>query len=41
MDGYCSLELRFHILAQVDFEDAVDVLEFDILLDSHQHFQVE
>ncbi|MFW0766232.1 type VI secretion system baseplate subunit TssE [Trabulsiella odontotermitis] len=40
-DGYSPLELRFHIMAQVDFEDAVDVLEFDILLDSHQHFQVE
>ncbi|WP_054178834.1 type VI secretion system baseplate subunit TssE [Trabulsiella odontotermitis] len=40
-DGYSPLELRFHIMAQVDFEDAVDVLEFDILLDSHQRFQVE
>ncbi|KNC91337.1 type VI secretion system baseplate subunit TssE [Trabulsiella odontotermitis] len=40
-DGYSPLELRFHIMAQVGFDEAVDVLEFDILLDSHQHFQVE
>lgn len=40
-DGYSPLELRFHIVAQVNFADAADVLEFDILLDSHQHYQVE
>lgn len=40
-DGYSPLELRFHIVAQVNFADATDVLEFDILLDNHQRYQVE
>lgn len=40
-DGYSPLELRFHIVARVDFADASDVLEFDILLDNHQHYRVE
>lgn len=40
-EGHSPLELRFHIVARVNFADAADVLEFDILLDSHQHYQVE
>lgn len=34
-------ELRFHIVAHVDFNHHGDVLEFDILLDNHQHWRVE
>ncbi|HDT3785925.1 TPA: type VI secretion system baseplate subunit TssE [Enterobacter hormaechei subsp. steigerwaltii] len=40
-DEYTPLELRFHIVATVDFSEARDVFEFDILLDSHQHYCVE
>ena len=40
-DGYAPLELRFHIVAIMDFSDSRDVLEFDILLDNHQHWRVE
>ncbi|GDX07321.1 type VI secretion system baseplate subunit TssE [Buttiauxella sp. A111] len=40
-DGYAPLELRFHIVATMDFSDSRDVLEFDILLDNHQHWRVE
>ena len=40
-DVYAPLELRFHIVAQVSFNDITDVLEFDILLDNHQHYQVD
>lgn len=40
-EGHSPLELRFHIVARVNFADAADVLEFDILLDSHQHYRVE
>lgn len=39
--GYAPMELRFHIVAQVNFTDAADVLEFDILLDNHQRYRVE
>ena len=34
-------ELRFHIVAYIDFSDSRDVFEFDILLDNHQHWNVE
>ncbi|VEA03382.1 Uncharacterised protein [Salmonella enterica subsp. enterica serovar Sanjuan] len=37
----CALALRFHIVAQVSFHDARDVLEFDILLDNRQRYRVE
>lgn len=40
-DGCVPLELRFHIVAQVSFDDVADVLEFDILLDNRQRYQVE
>ncbi|TKV11686.1 type VI secretion system baseplate subunit TssE [Citrobacter sp. wls619] len=40
-DEYAPLELRFHIVATVDFSEASDMFEFDILLDSHQHYCVE
>ncbi|EPM1686906.1 type VI secretion system baseplate subunit TssE [Citrobacter freundii] len=40
-DNYAPLELRFHIVAQVSFHDARDVLEFDILLDNRQRYRVE
>lgn len=40
-DENAPLELRFHILANVDFNNRGDVLEFDILLDNHQHWRVE
>ncbi|POP40619.1 type VI secretion system baseplate subunit TssE [Superficieibacter electus] len=40
-DENAPLELRFHIVAIVDFSEARDVLEFDILLNSHQHYRVE
>ncbi|WFW61080.1 type VI secretion system baseplate subunit TssE [Citrobacter freundii] len=40
-EGHSPLELRFHIVARMNFADAADVLEFDILLDNHQHYQVE
>ncbi|MBC6503689.1 type VI secretion system baseplate subunit TssE [Citrobacter freundii] len=40
-DHYAPLELRFHIVAQVSFHDARDVLEFDILLDNRQRYRVE
>nr|WP_042289711.1 type VI secretion system baseplate subunit TssE [Citrobacter sedlakii] len=38
---HSPLELRFHIVAYLDISDRQDVLEFDILLDSHQHWCVE
>lgn len=40
-DEFAPLELRFHIVATVDFSEVRDVFEFDILLDSHQHYCVE
>ncbi|MGX5029348.1 type VI secretion system baseplate subunit TssE [Enterobacter asburiae] len=40
-DSHAPLELRFHIMAYLDFSDRQDVLEFDILLDNHQHWCVE
>lgn len=39
-DDAC-LELRYHIVATIDFSNSRDVLEFDILLDNHQHWRVE
>ncbi|HEC4503958.1 type VI secretion system baseplate subunit TssE [Escherichia coli] len=38
---HAPLELGFHIVAYIDFSDRQDVLEFDILLDNHQHWCVE
>lgn len=35
------LDLYFHIVAYMVFSDRQDVLEFDILLDNHQHWRVE
>ncbi|EGT0668128.1 type VI secretion system baseplate subunit TssE [Citrobacter werkmanii] len=40
-DNYAPLALRFHIVAQVNFHDVRDVLEFDILLDNRQRYRVE
>ncbi|EKW1657234.1 type VI secretion system baseplate subunit TssE [Citrobacter freundii] len=40
-DGFMPLELHFHIVATMDFSDSRDVVEFDILLDNHQHWNVE
>lgn len=40
-DMNSPLELRFHILAYVNFNNSQDVLEFEILLDHHQHWRVE
>ncbi len=40
-DACAPLALRFHIVAQVSFHDARDVLEFDILLDNRQRYRVE
>ena len=34
-------ELRFHIVALVNFEVMSDVMEFDIMLDDNQRYQVE
>lgn len=34
-------ELRFHIVAQVSFNYASDLLEFEILLDNRQRYRVE
>ncbi|WP_148873134.1 type VI secretion system baseplate subunit TssE, partial [Serratia marcescens] len=41
VDNYSPLELRLHIVAYINFSDVQDVLEFDILLDNHQHWCVE
>ncbi|MFA9596371.1 type VI secretion system baseplate subunit TssE [Citrobacter telavivensis] len=41
LDENSPLELRFRILAQVNFNNRRDVLEFEILLDNHQHWRVE
>lgn len=35
------LELCFHIVAYLEFSGRQDVLEFDIMLDNHQHWCVE
>lgn len=40
-DNHAPLDLRFHIVAYMDFSHKQDVLEFDILLDNHQHWCVE
>ncbi len=40
-DRHAPLELHFHIVAYLNFSDRQDVLEFDILLDNHQHWCVE
>ena len=40
-DDNALQELRFHIVAQVNFNDARDVLAFDILLDNRQRYRVE
>ena len=40
-DNHAPLDLRFHIMAYLNFRDSQDVLEFDILLDNHQHWCVE
>lgn len=40
-DSQAPLDLRLHIVAYMDFSDSQDVLEFDIMLDSHQHWCVE
>lgn len=40
-DEYAPLELRFHIVAHMDFHGSRDILEFNILLDNHQHWSVE
>lgn len=39
--GLIPLELRFHIVAYMNFRDSKDVFEFDILLDNHRHWNVE
>lgn len=41
LDENSPLELRFRILAHVNFNNRRDVLEFEILLDNHQHWRVE
>ncbi|WP_449556576.1 type VI secretion system baseplate subunit TssE [Huaxiibacter chinensis] len=41
LDDNAPLELRFHITAIIDFSEARDVCEFDILLSNHQHYRVE
>lgn len=40
-DACMPLELRFHIVATIVFSDSQDVLEFDIMLDNHRHWNVE
>ncbi|GHD94416.1 type VI secretion protein [Pseudocitrobacter faecalis] len=40
-DENSPLELRFHILAHVNFYNRRDILEFEVLLDNHQHWRVE
>ncbi|MBL5885059.1 type VI secretion system baseplate subunit TssE [Lelliottia aquatilis] len=40
-DASMPLELRFHIVATIDFSNSRDVLEFDILLDNHRQWRVE
>ncbi|EIZ8585513.1 type VI secretion system baseplate subunit TssE [Salmonella enterica subsp. enterica] len=40
-DENAPLELRFRIVASVDFSEIKDVLEFDIVLDNHQQYRVE
>lgn len=40
-DENAPLELRFHILVHVNVSSRRDVLEFDMLLDNHQHWRVE
>lgn len=40
-DDAAPQELRFHIVAQVSFNDARDLLEFEILLDNCHHYRVE
>ena len=40
-DENAPLELRFRIVAYVDFHGSRDILEFSILLDNHQHWSVE
>ncbi|MGZ0749323.1 type VI secretion system baseplate subunit TssE [Kluyvera sichuanensis] len=40
-DDAAPQELRFHIVAQVCFNDAGDLLEFEILLDNRQRYRVE
>ncbi|GAS74969.1 type VI secretion system baseplate subunit TssE [Citrobacter werkmanii] len=41
LDVSAPQELRFHIVAQVSFNDASDLLEFEILLDNRQRYRVE
>ncbi|EAB8210293.1 type VI secretion system baseplate subunit TssE [Salmonella enterica] len=40
-DENAPLELRFRIVASVSFSEIKNVLEFDIVLDSHQQYRVE
>ncbi|AMH18778.1 type VI secretion system baseplate subunit TssE [Hafnia paralvei] len=40
-DENVPLELCFHILVHVNLSNRQDVLEFDMLLDNHQHWRVE
>lgn len=40
-DDAAPQELRFHIVAQVSFNDTRDLLEFEILLDNRQRYRVE
>lgn len=40
-DENAPLELCFHIQVHVNFSNRQDVLEFDMLLDNHQHWRVE
>lgn len=40
-DENLPLELCFHVRAHVNFSDRQDILEFDMLLDNHQHWRVE
>ncbi|EFE05984.1 type VI secretion system baseplate subunit TssE [Citrobacter youngae] len=40
-DENSPLELCFHIRAHVNFSNRQDILEFDMLLDNHQHWRVE
>ncbi|NDJ57417.1 type VI secretion system baseplate subunit TssE [Enterobacteriaceae bacterium 4M9] len=39
-EGDDPLMLRFHILAQVSFDDIDDVIEFNIQLDNHQRYHL-
>lgn len=40
-DGYNPMDLNFHIVAFVDFNGLRNVVEFNMQLDNHHHYQLD